>query len=352
MENSGEVDLPLAEVAILDGNNANAYQITNLGSWPAGTVLAAGETRTLSVRYAPFSGTASPTAQNAELKITVDAAPSYPASGHPTLALNGVTQWLPSAALFDASLGARLDAAGEANLNYGDVPIGTQTDLTARLRNLGLGDLQVREVCFVDSISGDCTTQGSSAHFSFSPLGVPPDIPSNSDQSYVFTFAPQSITLNDNELSPSTAAVRIATFDPVVPNITVNLTGRPTNPIFAQSPSTYDFGGVYPGQTQESGDLVITNTGYGALTLNAIELTGSSSNDFELPAGAARHFATRRNLLLSGHLHPRRLFRRLRRRTGVLRLRRRARKHCHPDRRRGRLPRRQAGHQRRFARRL
>ncbi|MBL93439.1 MAG: hypothetical protein CMH56_16685, partial [Myxococcales bacterium] len=283
VENTGNVDVPFETISIGGGDHANAFALVNAQDWPDGTVLAVDESRTMTLRYAPFSGGATATVQNAQVSFMIDAISSFPQEAHPQMNINGSTQWLPSVAVFDDSLGSRLDANGTVNLDFGDVPIGTQHDSTIRLRNLGLGDLHVAQACFLDVISNTCSEQTSFAQFTFSPLGIPPDIPSNNDQPYVITFAPQTITLNGDALATTSAVMRIETYDPDTPYITVNLVARPTNPIYSQNPNTYDFGGIYPGQLNTSSDLVITNTGYGALIIESIELSDSSPNDFDLP---------------------------------------------------------------------
>ena len=169
---------PLKPFQSAAATSANAFALVNAQDWPDGTVLAVDESRTMTLRYAPFSGGATATEQNAQVSFIIDALSSFPQEAHPQMNINGSTQWLPSVAVFDDSLGSRLDANGTVNLDFGDVPIGTQHDSTIRLRNLGLGDLHVAQACFLDVISNTCSEQTSFAQFTFSPLGIPPDIPS------------------------------------------------------------------------------------------------------------------------------------------------------------------------------
>ena len=281
IENTGNVPVPIKEIDVVSGFG-NAFTVTNEADWEE-TLLGVDESKTLSILYSPFSGGATTTEQDATFIFVVDANDDFPATDHPAVSVTGHTQWTPTAAVYDESLGTRLDSNGEASLDLGEVPLGTTATQTFRLRNLGIGNLSIVEACFLDPISETCSSQDSFANFTFSPVGTPPDIASNTDQQYVVNFTPTSINLQGNALQSVGATLRLLTSDPVTPALKVNLSALPTNPTYSQNPDFYDFGGVYPSQVATSSNLEIGNTGYGAMTITGISFSGGSSEDFSIP---------------------------------------------------------------------
>jgi hypothetical protein len=79
-----------------------------------------------------------------------------------------------------------------------------------------------------------------------------------------------------------TGAVQLSTDDPTQPQATVTLEGFANAPLLSAQPASIDFGGVVQGWTTGAQTFLLSNTGFGELTVNSISFEVGASSQIVL----------------------------------------------------------------------
>src|SRR5712692_3644413 len=241
LTNTGDSSLTISQATVTGaGFSASGFSL------PA--TLAAGQSETFNVMFAPQSGGAA----SGYLSVTSDA--SSPAPGV-SLSGTGVTA---------GSL-----APSPSSLSFGTVQVGTSQTLQETLTNSGGSSLSISQA----------TVTGSG--FSVSGLNLPATLAAGQSATFNVMFAPQSGGAASGKLSVTSDASSAA--------LGVSLSGTGvTAGSLAPSPSSLSFGTVQVGTSQTLSET-LTNIGGSSVAISQATVTGSgfSVSGLNLPATLA-----------------------------------------------------------------
>lgn len=227
LTNSGTASVTISAASA----SGNGFSISGL---TVPTTLSAGQNTTFDVKFAPTtSGSAS-----GSVSITSNA-PGSPL----TIALSGTgTASQPQLTI------------SPANVAFGSVNVGSNSQQTITLSNPGTGTLTIT------------AASASGTGFSMSGLTLPASINAGGNTTFTATFAPTAS-------GSASGSISITSNAPGSP-ATIPLTGTGTQASLTANPSTYNFGSVLVGNNATE-VITLTNSGTASVTISAASASGT-----------------------------------------------------------------------------
>ena len=280
LTNVSAVALPIASLEVIE-DFSGSFALENDH---AETSLDVGGTLSVPILFSPQSDATEPTGLNAAVRVNLDVESTYD-EAFPSVVVEAQTQTKPAAALHaietDGSTGTLLtdDPENTVTLNFGDVVVGQEKEISLRLLNSdveGTGRLELLENCFKATECLD--PKNSDGYFTVSPAGeaLPGALVAGEQLDYRFTFSP---TAQITETETHETVFEVQTNDPHATTITVQISARVIDPqpMLAWATNS-DFGKVLVQRLEaETRVLEIHNDGAGPLILSHLELSGSTS---------------------------------------------------------------------------
>ncbi len=238
ISNLGDDNLVLGSLSFI-GTNAGEFSIAVS---PSSTITPGNSTNT-TVRFSPSSsGT-----KSATLVI-----PS-----------NDPDESTVSVSLTGAGLASDIDVS-PTSINYGGVQVGSSSNSTILIRNLGNANLLLGSLSFTGTNAGEFS------------IAVSPSS----------TITPGSSTNTTVRFSPSSSGTKSATLvipsnDPDESTVSVSLTGAGLASDIDVSPTSINYGGVQVGSSSNS-TILIRNLGNANLLLGSLSFTGTNAGEFSI----------------------------------------------------------------------
>ena len=152
--------------------------------------------------------------------------------------------------------------ASTSAIAFGDIRVGVTRTETVTVTNIGGAPLT-----FVSSVASGAGVQLSST----APVTVAPLESASFDVAWTPVVG-----------GPFSGAVQLVTDDPTQPQVTVTLDGFADAPLLSAAPASVDFGGVVQGWTTGAQTFLLSNTGFGELTVNSISFEVGASSQIVL----------------------------------------------------------------------
>ncbi len=244
LQNTGSVQMNISGI-VISGTNAGDFSILGTGTCPAGGgTLGPGVICSIHLRFTPAAGGS----RTATLSITTDAA------GSPHMVALSGTGVAPAVSLSQAMLTF-------AAQNLGSTSAGQPVVLT----NTGNGALTILGIV-ISGVHAADFVQSHNCPLSPNTLAV------SATCTITVTFTPTVVGTRN-------AAVTISDNAPGSPHL-VTLTGTGVAPTVSLSQTTLTFATQNAGSVSPGQNVVLTNTGSGALTILSISITGTNTGDF------------------------------------------------------------------------
>ena len=243
LENAGFGNVGL----VIDNVEVEPDTVLSVENMPA-TALVPGQSWDLNIVYAPT--------EEAYLDGTITVIPAQGPESAATVTVQGTS-------ISDPSLLPQPEA-----VDFGEVPVGTETARTLALVNRGAEDLIIHGVDLTDSVVGGTLTAGLTRGATTATVTALQQIEVELD---LAAQAPGEIN----------TYVRISSNDPEQPIVDVPVIGLMTKPVVEVSPATLDFGPVPRGWTLVR-SIEISNVGHGELSLTNVGMILGSSQLFTM----------------------------------------------------------------------
>jgi hypothetical protein len=276
VSNNGGGDLNILDIH-LDPSSDPAYSLVNVP--PKTATLAAGQSRTVTVRYSPPATSTTPGQANGSLTVDIDS----PAPNDSSFTVSATS-----------TTGVPHLVASPAQLAFGLVCGGAEVNQQLTVSNTGTAPL---------TISSVAAAPGSSPGLTVLPQ---PSLPLTLQPGGSVTFTVQFVPTGSGTISGS---IVITSDDPNSP-LSIPVTGTVGAPHLTLDTNVLRFGGV-PVDDRTSPHLrtlpfIISNTGSCPLTLTSVTMSGANAADFSVvgPPPLPVNIAAGSDLTLSVSVNP------------------------------------------------
>ena len=172
-------------------------------------------------------------------------------------------------------------------MSFGNVVLGSSSDLTVAVSNAGTANLNITSKSITGADASRFSIQSGDGAITLTP---------GTSQNVTVRFTP-------GNTGAVTASLSIASDDPDENPFTIALNGTGTAPEINVSPTSYAFGNqeIY---TSTSTSFTVTNQGTATLNITASSITGANAGEFGISNGGAFTLAAGANRVLSISFNP------------------------------------------------
>jgi hypothetical protein len=243
VSNSGTGNLNISSTSI-SGPDASRFVIQSGGGT---ATVAPGGTRNIVVRFSPVAtGAAS---------ATLAIASNDPDENPYNVSLTGT--------------GVAPDISASPNpANYGDINVGSYSDVTITVSNSGNGNLNITSTTISGAGASSFAIQSGGGAATVAPAGT---------RNIVVRFSPAAI-------GAASATLAIASNDPDTDPYNVSLTGTGVAPDISASPNPANYGNVNVGTTADI-TVVVSNDGTANLEISSTSISGAGASSFSIQSG-------------------------------------------------------------------